>query len=190
MPSYIRWYSPGGTYFFTLVTENRAPLFAAEATHPVLRSAIDRCRSRYPFEVIAMALLPDHLHLLMKLPDDDHDFSVRLRWIKSNFTSSYLAAGGSEQPRSDSRVDHGNRGVWQRRFYEHLCRDEFDVGRHVEYVHFNPVKHGLASCPHGWRASSFHRWVAMSDYPRDWCCGCDEPNHARPDFSWAPTEME
>ena len=189
MPGYVRWYSEGATYFFTIVTENRAPLFRSESNRDMLRRAIERCREVHSFTVDAMVLLPEHLHVLMTLPKQVDDFSTRIRWIKSNFTREFLAQGQREQPGSESRIRRGNRGVWQRRFYEHLCRDEEDVGRHVEYIHFNPVKHGLAKCPHEWRFSTFNRWVAGGQYPADWYCSCEQ-NISPPNFDWTNSDME
>lgn len=184
MSRYVRWYVPGATYFFTVVTERRAPLFADADNRSRLHAAFAAVRREYPFEMAAIVLLPDHLHAIWTLPNDDVDYSNRWQRIKRAFTMSYLESGGSEQSRSASRVAHRNRGVWQRRFHEHVCCDENDLGRHVEYIHFNPVKHGYARCPHDWPHSSFHRWVADGTYRRDWCCVCDS-DAPPPDFSWA-----
>lgn len=189
MSAYRRLFREGGTYFFTIVTERRAPIFDDVSNVERLRAAIARCRTSLPFDIVAGAVLPDHLHVILTLPDEDHDFSTRLRFIKSNFTDVYLAAGGVEQSRSASRVRSGDRGIWQRRFWEHLCRDETDLRRHVEYIHFNAVKHGLARCPHEWPHSSFHRWVMDGRYRKDWCCVCNTSTIALPDFSWASDDM-
>lgn len=190
MAAYVRQYQKGGTYFFTLVAEKRMPIFNDPANTQRFRDSLSRCRESLPFDVIAGVILPDHVHLILTLPEDDGDFSTRLRFIKLNFTDRYLAAGGREQPRSDRKQRVGERGVWQSRFWEHRCRDERDLARHVEYIHFNPVKHGVARCPHEWPASSFHPWVGDGRYERDWCCVCDD--HTRPDidWSWANDAME
>ena len=142
---------------------------------------------------MAAAALPDHVHFVLTLPDGDHEFLTRLRFIKSNFTDAYVAEGGVEQSRSASRARSRDRGVWQRRFWRHLCRDEEDLGRHIEYVHFNAVKHGLVQCPHDWLHSSSHRWTADGRERRDWCCVCSQYLGQRPtlpDLSWAPDGME
>jgi putative transposase len=172
MPNYRRAMQPGGTFFLTLVTERRRPIFAAGAARALLRKAIDRCRRFHPFELCAIVLLHDHLHLLITLPDGDADFSRRITFIKSAFTQSYLASGGREQPRSSSRLRQRARGVWQRRFWEHTIRDEADRIRHLDYIHYNPVKHGYVNCPHAWPHSSFQRFVVWGHYEHDWCCQC------------------
>ena len=172
MPNYRRAIEPGGTFFLTLVTEGRTPIFAADDARTLLRNAIDRCREFHPFELDAVVLLHDHLHLLITLPKDDADFSGRISYIKSTFTRSFLGSRAGEQPRSASRVRQRARGVWQRRFWEHTIRDETDRIHHLDYIHFNPVKHGYVDCPHAWPHSSFHRFVGQRDYERDWCCRC------------------
>jgi putative transposase len=173
MPNYRRAFQPGGTFFLTLVTERRAPIFAANDARSMLRDAIDRCRIFHAFEFDAIVLLHDHLHLLMTLPIGDADFSRRITHFKSTFTRSFLAAGAGEQPRSPSRLRQRSRGVWQRRFWEHTIRDESDLLRHLDYIHYNPVKHGYVACPHSWPHSSFHRLLGERYYERDWCCQCD-----------------
>jgi putative transposase len=173
MPTYVRAFQPGGTFFLTLVTERRAPIFADECSQSMLRFAIDRCRELHPFVMEAVVLLPDHLHMLMTLPDDDSDFSIRVKNIKSGFTRAYRAKSGAEQDRSPSRVRQGVRGVWLKRFWEHTIRDVDDLRQHLDYIHYNPVKHGYARCPHAWPFSSFHRYVSEDRYARSWCCGCD-----------------
>jgi putative transposase len=156
-----------------VVTERRAPIFAAEAARAMLREALDRCQTFHPFDVDAIVLLPDHLHILITLPEGDADFSGRMTYVKSRFTRSYLAGGGDEQPRSRSRLRQRARGVWQRRFWEHAIRDLEDLHRHFDYMHYNPVKHKYVKCPHAWPHSSFHRFVAERRYERTWCCQCD-----------------
>jgi putative transposase len=175
MPNYRRAFQPGGTFFLTLVTERRAPIFAAHKARTALRNSLDHCRKFHPFELDALVLLPDHLHLLMTLPDGDSDFSRRITYLKSGFTRSFLAAGGVEQPCSASRVRQRARGVWQKRFWEHTIRDQTDRNRHVDYIHYNPVKHGYADCPHAWAHSSIHRFVAQGLYEEDWYCQCRGP---------------
>lgn len=103
----------------------------------------------------------------------DADFSRRIAYFKSRFTRTYVAGGGSEQPRSRSCLRQRARGIWQRRFWEHTIRDLEDLRRHFDYVHYNPVKHGYVGCPHAWPHSSFDRFVAESRYERTWCCRCD-----------------
>ena len=172
MPHYVRAFRPGGTFFLTLVTQRRAPLFADAAVRELLHEAIARCQSFHPFTIDAIVLLPDHLHLLITLPRGDSDFSGRVAQSKSRFTRAYLACGGPEQARSASRLRQRARGVWQRRFWEHTIRDEEDLRHHFDYVHYNPVKHKYLTCPHLWPHSSFHRFVVQNRYAPGWCCRC------------------
>jgi len=118
-----------------------------------------------------MVLLPDHLHALWALPPGDYSYSERWRWIKREFTRAWLASGHAERSLPMSRLREGRRGVWQRRFWEHAIRDESDLEAHFDYIHFNPVKHGLVSSPGNWPASTFHRWVSLGHYPPDWAAG-------------------
>lgn len=115
-------------------------------------------------------LLPDHLHAIWTLPPGDEDYSKRWAWIKKEFTKAWLAMGGTEQPQSLGRLHDGRRGVWQPKFWEHTLEDEDDFERHFDYVHYNPVKHGLVQYPYQWPWSTFHRWVKAGVYSRDWGC--------------------
>jgi putative transposase len=167
MSDYRRYFVPGGTYFFTVVTERRAPLFAAESARTTLGHVMRECQARHPFTVIAIVLLPDHLHALWELPPGDDRYSLRWNWIKRQFTLRWLALGGREQPRRRSRLRERRRGVWQRRFWEHTIEDETDLENHFDYIHYNPVKHRYVTRPRDWPHSSFHRWVARGHYHLD-----------------------
>lgn len=180
MPQYRRAFAPGGTFFFTLVTYDRQPFLCTEPARNLLRSAIALCRQQHPFVTEAFVLLPDHLHTLWTLPDDDADFAIRWGKIKKAFTQGWE---GEEAVVSASRQRNRRRGVWQRRFWEHLVRDQEDFNRILDYIHYNPVKHGLCACPHGWPYSSFRRWVAAGGYEADWGCSCDGQKSKPPDFS-------
>ncbi len=180
MPMYSRAFRPGGTFFLTIVTEQRAPILGSEDALVMLRAAFERCRVHHPFEVDAMVVLRDHLHMLMKLPDGETDFSVRVTNLKSHFTRAWLAAGGEEQARSVSRVRQRSRGVWLKRFWEHTIRDDEDLRRHRDYIHYNPVKHQYARCPREWAPSTFHRFVKEERYEADWHCQCDRPQRPFP----------
>ena len=180
MSRYRRWYVPGGTYFFTLVTHTRRGLLTDELARPLLRQAVETIRVKRPFEVVAWVLLPDHLHTVWNLPRGDADYSLRWARIKEEFTEHWLAAGGPEGVRSRSRRRHRERAVWQRRFWEHTIQDEEDLERCVDYVHWNPVKHGHVSRVVDWPWSTFHRYVAAGHYGKDWgrtdpCLGYDAP---------------
>jgi putative transposase len=185
MPSYRRAYQPGGTSFFTLVTEGRAPLFASEQNRALLHDAIAAAARDRHFTIDGLVLLPDHAHAQLTLPPNDADFSVRLAAIKARFTRAYLNAGGLEQPRFGTRIAKRRRGVWQRWFWEHTIRDADDRVAHLNYIHYNAVKHGLARCPHGYPYSTIHRHVALGNYEPDWCCACQGSGDV-PDFNNLP----
>jgi len=155
-------------YFLTVVTHERMPLFEEGWTRQLLRQAIAAVRKLRPFEMVAVVLMPDHVHMLWQLPENDDDFSTRLGGIKYAFTRAYLTAGGKEGATSGGRTRHRNRGVWQKRFYEHRIRDDRDFTRHVEYMHYNPVKHGHVDSPAKWPWSSFHRYVKLGLYGKEW----------------------
>ena len=170
MSDYRRYFVAGGTYFFTVVTYRRRRLLTTDLARGCLRAAIEMARDRRPFEMPAIVLLPDHLHALWSLPPGDADYSTRWRRIKERFTADYLAQGGSEGPSSASRRNRGERGVWQRRFWEHAIKDENDFERHFDYIHYNPVKHRLVDCPRQWPYSTFSRWSAAGVYGPRWGC--------------------
>jgi len=179
MPNYRRPHYPGGMFFFTLVTERRRPVFSKAPARRQLREAVEKVRVEHPFELTAIVLLPEHLHCIWQLPENDSDFSLRWSCIKRYFTQEYLAVGGSETVVSASRTRQRECGLWQRRFWDHRIRSEDDMIHHVNYIHYNPVKHALASCPHAWPWSSFHRWVKDGFYRADWLCDCQ--GRSKPD---------
>jgi putative transposase len=167
MSWYRRNYVPGGTYFFTVVTHRRRPFLTSDLARPILRQVIAAVRSARPFALVAVVLLPDHLHAVWTLPPGDADYSGRWSQIKEGFTRRYLAAGGSES-REGGRAHRRERGVWQPRFWESTVRDEAHLKRVVDYTHFNPVKHGLVTRARDWPWSSFHRYVELGEYDPDW----------------------
>ena len=156
MPNYRRARVAGGVYFFTVVTFERRPLFADAFARGCLRRAWRDARHRYPFATEALCLLPDHLHCIWTLPAGDHDFSRRWNLIKGLTTRLYR----------QSRVADRS-SLWQPRFWEHVIRDESDFHNHIDYIHFNPVKHGCAYRPGDWQWSSFRRYVRLGAYPED-----------------------
>jgi putative transposase len=168
MPDYRRYFVPGGSYFFTVVTHRRRRFLTTDLARQCLRSAIEEVRAGRPFEMPALVLLPDHLHVLWTLPPGDAAYAVRWKRIKEEFTLRYLEGGGEEGDRSASRQKRNERGVWQRRYWEHTCDDEDDFQRHFDYIHYNPVKHGLVRSPRDWPYSSFHRWAAAGVYEPHW----------------------
>ena len=168
MPNYRRWYVPGGTYFFTLVTFRRRRILTAELARALLRTAVKEVRSKLPLKVVAWILLPDHLHTVWTLPVGDNDYSQRWQNIKATFTKAYLESGGQEGVRNRSRRRKREAAIWQRRFWEHTVTDEDDLSGCVDYVHWNPVKHGLVRRVRDWPWSTFHRFVAAGHYSIDW----------------------
>lgn len=190
MPDFRRIFLPGGSYFLTLVTQHRQPIFAIERWRTCLGEAIRTAGMRHPFHIDAVVLLPDHLHLIMRLPSSTDDFSLRVASIKSTFTRTFLAHGGHEAATSAAQQRKRRRGVWQRWFWEHLIRDERDFEMHLNYIHYNPVKHGLTMCPHQWEPSSFQRHVIARNYEPAWCCCCDGQTIEPPDFSGIAGEVE
>jgi putative transposase len=170
MPDYRRNLIPGATYFFTVnLADRRSNLLVAEVDH--LRAAVARTRTLHPFTIDAWVVLPDHMHAVWTLPVHDTDFSTRWATIKRLFSTSVPPT----EHRSASRRKQGERGIWQRRFWEHTIRDARDFAAHVDYVHFNPVKHGLVTQPAAWPLSSFRRSVARGHYPSDWA-GAEHPD--------------
>ncbi len=177
MPEYRRVYVPGGTYFFTVVTEGRCPFLTEPLARQCLHSAFAETRQWRPFDTQAFCLMPDHLHCLWTLPEEDVDYSSRWIKIKAAFTRSWLAAGGSELVRSPSKRKKNEHAIWQRREWEHKIRSQEDFNRHVDYIHFNPVKHGLAVRPADWEWSTFQRYVDLGFYELGW--GDQEPPNIR-----------
>jgi len=164
MTSYRRCRVSGGTFFFTVVTFGRQPLLDSAQNVDVLRRAFRRVQVEHPFTVDAMVVLPDHLHAVWTLPPDDADYSLRWRLIKYRFSLSLPC----ECTASKSLRRRREKGLWQRRFWEHAIRDETDLQRHIDYVHFNPVKHGLVGRPVDWPFSSFRRFLADGRYDPSW----------------------
>jgi putative transposase len=150
MTDYLRYRIDGGTYFFTVNLAERNRTLLTERID-TLREAFRVVKKAHPFKIDAMVILPDHLHTIWTLPDGDHDFSQRWRQIKSAFSREIA----KEERVSRSRLRKQERGIWQRRFWEHAIRDEEDFRRHVDYIHFNPVKHGYVQKVADWPYSSF-----------------------------------
>jgi putative transposase len=163
MTDYGRNRVPGGTYFFTVNLLNRHSNLLVNNVQS-LRDAVRDVRARAPFHIDAWVVLPNHLHCLWTLPKGDTDFSSRWRDIKKAVSKS-LPQG---EQRSTSRTAKAERGIWQRRFWEHTIRDDRDYGAHIDYIHFNPVEHGLVADVADWSYSSFHRCVATGLYPPNW----------------------
>ena len=169
MRRYIRARLPGGTFFFTVnLTERTGSRLLVEHIRP-LRDAFRATRRDHPFRIEAIVILPEHLHALWTLPAGDSDFSTRWALIKARFSRAIEA----DERRSASRLRRRERGIWQRRFYEHAIRDDEDFARHVDYIHWNPVKHGWATRVIEWPYSSFHRYVRCGWLAADWAAPDD-----------------
>jgi putative transposase len=163
MTNYRRASFAGGTFFFTVnLADRRLDLLTDRID--LLRAAFRYARGRHPFAIDAIVVMPDHLHAIWTLPEGDADFAVRWRLIKSSFSRGLPW----QEPLTASRISKGERGIWQRRYWEHAVRDERDFARHADYIHFNPVKHGYVGRVRDWPFSSFHRMVRAGSYPADW----------------------
>jgi putative transposase len=173
MPNYRRRRVPGATYFFTVnLFDRRSDLLVTRID--LLRHPVRMTRQRYPFHIDAWVVLSDHIHCLWTLPEGDSDFPRRWRDIKMTFSKSLPTT----EHRSAVMLRRGERGIWQRRYWEHTIRDDPDYATHMDYIHFNPVKHGLVETAADWPHSSFQRCVAMGLYPAHWLPSRDEPAEA------------
>ena len=164
MPDYRRAWLQGGTYFFTVNALQRHGNDLLTRHIDALRDVVRQVRRGHPFQIHAWVVLPDHLHCVIELPPGDDDFALRWRLIKLGFSKRISAT----ERRSAVRQSRGERGLWQRRYWEHLIRDERDFAAHMDYVHFNPVKHGHVASVSDWPYSTFHRLVVAGVYPPDW----------------------
>lgn len=169
MPDYRRYRVPGGTYFLTVNLLERYPNDRLVRHIDVLRTVVREVRIKRPFHIDAWVVLPDHLHGVWTLPPGDDDFTNRWRLIKQGFSKALP----STERRSKVRIARGERGIWQRRFWEHAIRDDADYAAHVDYCHINPVKHGYVQCVSEWPYSTFHRYVERGVYPLNWAGGVE-----------------
>ena len=174
MVRFRRNYVPGGTYFFTVALRNRRSQTLTDHIEE-LRRAFRSVWQTYPFQIDAMVVLPEHLHAVLTLPENDADYSGRWRSIKSRFSKSPVESGVPLE--KDSR---GEYCLWRRRFWEHTIRDEGDLAAHVDYTHYNPVKHGLVTRVADWHYSTFHRYVRLGWADLDW--GADPSGFEGEDF--------
>ena len=177
MSNYRRVYIAGGTYFFTIVLENRQSDLLCRYIDD-FRQAYAETKSFYPFKTVAICVLPEHFHLIMQLPELDKNYSKIIKSIKHNFSKRLSEKYKTPTCRvgipahhlypSKSKLNKRELGIWQRRFWEHCIRDELDLERHIHYVYFNPVKHGYVKRVCDWQYSSFHRDVKQGFFPADW----------------------
>jgi putative transposase len=169
MPDYRRYRLPGGTYFFTVNLLQRYPNDLLVRHIDILRSEVRAVREKRPFVIDAWVVLPDHLHCVWTLPQGDDDFTNRWRLIKQGFSKALPIT----ERRSAVRMARGERGIWQRRFWEHAIRNETDYAAHIDYCHINPFKHGYVQRVADWPYSTFHRDVERGIYPLDWAGGLE-----------------
>lgn len=182
MADYRRLYLPGGTFFLTLVTYQRQPLFTDPNNISRLRHAVASVKKTMPLEIIGAVILPEHLHFLWTLPANDTDYSKRIGKLKVLFTQAFKGKNSLPEFLSKSRRKHRESDVWQRRFWEHTIKNEQELENFLNYIHYNPVKHGLVSCPHLWEYSSFHTSVKKGLYSLDWYCNCRGNQPSIPKF--------
>jgi len=160
---YRRANAAGGTYFFTVnLAERHADTLTRHVD--VLREVMDRVKESHPFSIVAMVVLPDHLHAIWRMPEGDADYPMRWSLLKAGF-SRQLNRG---ERICQSRATKRERGIWQRRYWEHQIRDDADLARHLDYIHYNPVKHGWVSHPVDWPHSTLHGYIERGLVTRDW----------------------
>lgn len=164
MSNYRRDFTKGACYFFTLALQDRTKDYLIRHIDE-LRLAYRETVAKYPFETVAICVLPDHLHFIMQLPENDDNYSIRIAFLKARFSQLLPKEYRNS---NKSKLKKREAGIWQRRFWEHLIRDEQDLNNHWNYIYFNPVKHGYVSCVKDWRYSSFLRDVEKEIYPLDW----------------------
>jgi putative transposase len=169
MTAYCRDFTVGGTWFFTVNLADRQRTLLVDQID-LLRLSFRHVMQAHPFKINAIVVLPEHLHAIWTLPEGDADYSLRWRLIKTGFSRAIVRG----EPISASRLTRGERGIWQRRYWEHLIRDDADFARHLDYIHFNPVKHGHVQRVQDWPWSSFHRYVADGEMDLEWCGGDSE----------------
>ena len=166
MSDYNRTYITGGTFFFTVVTYLRHPIFEDEAAVNLLKICFHSVMIAHPFNIDAIVIMPDHLHTIWTLPDNEFDYSIRWNKIKGTFSRRY--SGDKVIEVTESILKKREKGIWQRRFWEHSIRDQADYNKHCDYIHYNPVKHGLVHSPSDWKHSSFKKFVANGLYNDNW----------------------
>lgn len=176
MPDYLRQRRPGGTFFFTVNLLERGDNDLLVRHVDALRDAVRRTRVDRPFAIDAWVVLPDHMHAIWTLPDGDTDYATRWGAIKARFSQSIPA----NEYRNPSRLARGERGIWQRRYWEHTIRDEHDLANHIDYIHINPVKHGCATRASDWPHSSIHRHVANGLVTSDWAAEISDADYGEP----------
>ncbi len=168
MPDYRRVFIKGGTYFLTLVTYKRQRIFADSLARTIFFEAVKHVQKYHPFEIKAYCILPDHIHLLMALSDQEVDYPIRVNLIKGRFSKLFIKQFGVTIPRNTSQIKNRELTIWQRRYWEHHIRDEEDFEHFFDYIHYNPIKHGEVEDLIDWKDSSFLDYVAKGYYEKSW----------------------
>jgi putative transposase len=169
MVNYRRARIAGASYFFTVNCAERHGNRLLIENIDLLRECFRKVMRAHPFELDAVVILPEHLHCIWTLPEGDDDYKTRWALIKAGFSRALPPI----EHRSESRMNRGERGIWQRRYWEHLIRDERDFEQHADYIHWNPVKHGWVKRVADWPYSSFHGYLRRGHYPAEWACEPD-----------------
>jgi putative transposase len=164
MPNFRRFYQPNAIVFITSVTDQRKPLFSDPNNRQLYWKTLERVQTLYPFHLLSYALLPDHFHWLLQMPEESPNFSVVLKSVKMNFTRNFKSTHGVTSDLT----------LWQNRFWDHLIRDEDDLQNHFDYIHWNPVKHGWVKRPEDWESSTYLHWQKRGYYEIGWGWN-DEP---------------
>ncbi|MFA5420398.1 MAG: transposase [Bacteroidales bacterium] len=158
MPDYRRYYIPNSCVFITVVTKNRIPYFNSRENQDIYLKTLEIVKTLYSFELLAFVILPDHFHWIIHPMDDQNNFSQVVHSFKRNCTNNFKVLHSI----SDSF------SLWQQRFWDHVIRDEIDMKNHLDYIHWNPVKHNIVSVPDDYSLSSFHEFVKQGWYPPNW----------------------
>jgi len=174
MPNYKRCCSPGSTWFFTVVTYQRRRFLCDDRVRVALRNAINKTLVKYPFKIDAWVLLPDHFHCILTLPNQDSNFQLRIRLLKRYVTQSCSHFLHMDNISTKSRRKKKESTLWQRRYWEHQIRSDMDFKQHMDYIHYNPVKHGLCQSPIAWSYSTIHRLIKQGVYPEGWAVEPDK----------------
>lgn len=168
MPNYRRANTEGATYFFTVVTCERQKILTDPRSIDAMRAVLKQVKNDHPFRIDAWVTLPDHIHSIWTLPKGDGEFSKRWGMIKAKFSKNTKGLFNKQEWISESKFRRRETSIWQRRFWEHQIRDEEDLRKHMDYLHYNPVKHGLVQRVKEWSYSTFHRYVEQGFYTGDW----------------------
>ncbi len=166
MATFRRDITKGATYFFTVASYRRQPILTKPELIASLRDAIAEIKKNHPFEIVAWVVLPDHMHAVWTLPKDDSDYGKRWGLIKRFVSREVGNAATLKLTKSQGKRNES--GLWQRRFWEHRIRDDDDLQKHVDYIHYNPVKHGLVERVSDWPHSTFHRFVEKGWLTQNW----------------------